>query len=484
MMDFKIIFFIATFFIWQLNHSISQTFEKFIATSLDEVVYDAQLSGSSECVFALNTGDFNDNTYYSKIFKINTNTGSFIDSLIIEPELQGFHFSGIFDLLKANDSLFIGIGKFNLDGGNEQFQYILHFNQNLDVVFDTIIDIPEINESLQKTILAQNSKLVSVGKIQNSSEILICEKTVFGDSIRHKTYNEPSVTASTVVDMPPTNSYHIYIYMGDEHSFFIIDKTTLNKEESIEQPFWFKPIDAIHDDIDLSKYYVAGKNYDVNSGNNDLFFMKVSIDGTYESFIYTTDENIFYTYKCFSPLNNHLYFGGVYPFTPSPPVIYPEERWILLYRLKKDGDIVWQKFYKGGVNYMPYKIVATPDEGALVFSTKYDWNNPAPNQRDVHILKIDSLGYYTPLTGTAEEIEQMERQMLVFPNPVENEVNFVFGLYKDLKVSIFDLTGKRLFSKTFGHSVKIDISHFKPGVYPYTISNGNGFFEEGKLIKK
>ncbi len=133
---------------------------------------------------------------------------------------------------------------------------------------------------------------------------------------------------------------------------------------------------------------------------------------------------------------------------------------------------------------MPFKVLATNDGGAIIFSSFYDWNNPIPNQRDVHILKIDSLGYYTPLTGTPEEFEQMGKQILVYPNPVENEVNFVFGLYKDLEINIFDLTGKRVYSKAFAHSAKIDISHFKPGVYPYTISNGNGFYEEGKLIKK
>ena len=79
-----------------------------------------------------------------------------------------------------------------------------------------------------------------------------------------------------------------------------------------------------------------------------------------------------------------------------PPFLYPEQRWILIYRLNKDGSIVWQKFYKGEVNYMAYKILATADGGALIFSTRYDWNDSIPMQRDVHILKIEAPDITTP----------------------------------------------------------------------------------------
>ena len=466
----------------------AQTFEKYYRTIDDELVYDAQLFDSALCVFALNTGNFNSDIYATKIFKINTQTGKFTDSTLIEPTLQNSYFRGIFDLLKANDSLFIGIGKFGIYGSGEEIQYIVHFNNNLQILFDTIIDIPEIEERFQKTILTEDSKLVSVGTIINSydNERLLCEKSFFGDSIRYETYSHPgSLTATCVVDIPHKNTYHMFIYAGIERAYNIINKTSLTIDTTLEYPIFFGTIDAVPDDMDSSIYYVAGKQYSYNSDRFDLSFLKINDNGEIlNHLIYETDSNTFYTYKCFSPHNQNIYFAGVYPFTQSPPTLYPEPRWILLYKLTKEGEIIWQKFYKGEVNYMAYKVLATKDGGALIFSTKYDWNDPIPNQRDVHILKIDSTGYYTPLTGTDEEFEHKEKQILVYPNPVENKVNFVFGLYKNLEINIFELTGRKVFSKEFKHSAFIDISYLKPGIYPYTISDKNGFFEEGKLVKK
>ena len=133
---------------------------------------------------------------------------------------------------------------------------------------------------------------------------------------------------------------------------------------------------------------------------------------------------------------------------------------------------------------MVYKILSTPDNGAILFTTKYDWNDPIPNQRDVHILKIDSIGFYTPLTSTEEVLEQMDKQILVYPNPAKDNVNFVFGLYQNLEISIYNLMGEIILSDKYKSSATIDISNLPTGTYIYKITGENGFYEEGKLVKQ
>ncbi|MCD4664606.1 MAG: T9SS type A sorting domain-containing protein [Bacteroidales bacterium] len=73
---------------------------------------------------------------------------------------------------------------------------------------------------------------------------------------------------------------------------------------------------------------------------------------------------------------------------------------------------------------------------------------------------------------------------MVYPNPAKEKVHFVFGLYHDLEINIYGLNGEEVFSGSFLHSATINISKFKPGVYPYTIKGKNGFFEKGKLVKQ
>jgi hypothetical protein len=250
-------------------------------------------------------------------------------------------------------------------------------------------------------------------------------------------------------------------------------------------PTFFLPNDAVQDDIDSSIYYVAGRMGSASSSFDDLAYLQLNDEGVIlNEYIYHLDSNVYYTYKCFSSINENLFLGGVYPFTLSPPTLYPEPRWILLYKLTKEGEIVWQKFYKGEVNYMVYKVLAMKDGGALLFSTKYDWNNPIPDQRDVHILKIDSTGYYNPITGTEEKPEQMNKQILVYPNPANSEVNFVLGLYSNLQLSIYNATGERVVLQTLHHSQTIDISMLPAGIYVYLLTGKNGFTETGMIIKE
>jgi hypothetical protein len=132
---------------------------------------------------------------------------------------------------------------------------------------------------------------------------------------------------------------------------------------------------------------------------------------------------------------------------------------------------------------MPNKIIATKDGGALIVSTKYNWNDPIPMQRDVHILKIDSTGYYDPITRTEEEFEQLNKQILVYPNPVISEVNFVLGLYSNLQLSIYNSTGERKIFQSLPSSQTIDVSELPSGIYVYLLTGKNGFKETGKIIK-
>jgi hypothetical protein len=132
---------------------------------------------------------------------------------------------------------------------------------------------------------------------------------------------------------------------------------------------------------------------------------------------------------------------------------------------------------------MPYKVLATNDGGALIFSTKYDWNDTTPLQMDLHILKIDSTGWYEGLPVAIDEFSQM-KQILVYPNPVKNDVNFVLGLYQNLDLQIFNSNGQVVLRKKLEHSEKVKMADLPTGLYIYVLTGENGFIEKGKLIKE
>ncbi len=167
---------------------------------------------------------------------------------------------------------------------------------------------------------------------------------------------------------------------------------------------------------------------------------------------------------------------GSYPFVN-------QQQWLWLNRINDDYSVSWQRFYKGEVNYMPYKVLATSDGGALILSTKYDWNDSIPLQRDVHILKVDSTGWYEGLQTGITEYDK-PKQILVYPNPVKDKVTFVLGLYDNLNLSIYNSNGQCVIRQKLPHSQTINMSHLPKGLYVYIIIGKDGFFEKGRLIKQ
>lgn len=103
-------------------------------------------------------------------------------------------------------------------------------------------------------------------------------------------------------------------------------------------------------------------------------------------------------------------------------IFHPDPTEIALFKTNQNGDTLFLKFYKGEVKYIANSVIATPDGGALIASQKYDWHSPYPNQWDIHLLKVDSLGNYMPMSTA--KIARDKRELILFPNPAENQIRF------------------------------------------------------------
>jgi hypothetical protein len=464
---------------------VGQTFEKPLRTSQDDIVYCAVAINSEEVVFALNYGDYNSSDYDAKLFKISSQSGNFIDSINIDFNFSEYRLNSISNLFFIDQKIILIGHAQNINTLDKQI-FLSHYDSNLELINNFMVGVDTINEWFWDVIYSSDSLFVFAGR-EVSGIITLEERDITGVLIRRKTITSGGSLASTVIDIPSMNKYHLYHYWDTNHSFSVIDKDSLNVDTTIQYPLGFNPGNA-YPGLDTSYYYVAGRQFDLYPSvlGDFLSFLRVQSNGAIiEQNSYEIDEKItYYTDQSFDFNTNEIFFGGSYPCTWVPPLFfYPEQRWILLYKLTHEGDILWQKFYKGEVNYMVYKILATADGGALLFSTRYDWNDPIPNQRDVHILKIDSTGYYDPLTSTDEEFTQMNKQILVTPNPADNEVNFVLGLYSNLQLSIYNSTGERKLLQSLSSSQTIDVSGLPAGIYVYLLTGKNGFKESGKIIK-
>ncbi len=155
------------------------------------------------------------------------------------------------------------------------------------------------------------------------------------------------------------------------------------------------------------------------------------------------------------------------------PIFSPDPTEIALFKTNPNGDTLFMKFYKGEVKYIANSIIATKDGGAIIASNKYDWNSPYPNQWDIHLLKVDSLGNYTPLS--TPDIEKPEElKVIVYPNPATNQVSFSGLLKFPAIITIYDILGREVkTTRLYTKSDKVDISQLNSGTYVFRVNSDN-----------
>ena len=477
------------FFMLLASLAISQTFELEFANPEDEIANDAFKLNDSCYILLSQTGNFSTSDYpVINIIMLN-NYGEVLNSLKIEIEIDFQLYSAQEMMFLTNDTIIIaGNGKNRTN--NQYEQYFAWITNSLDFICDTIIDDDSSSDICLNYIINKNHNIVAVGyEYYNGAPVnmLIKEYSSSGEFLVRDIIDWPSDMATSIVEFPEENVYHITTLFGErDDCILVLDEDNLQIVDSIIIPGIIDPLKALKSP-DNAYYVVAGKAWDATemmfktsflTSNKDLELSDLHLYGI-------PDTNYYYHKDCVDFVSDSIiYLAGAHNFTQSNPYLYPERRWIFMNKLKTDGTIIWQRFYKGELNYMPYKVLATADGGALILSHKYDWKSPYPNQRDIHILKIDSTGWYEGLPPVGTDEYDGMKQILVYPNPAHDVVHFEPGLYTDLELQIFNQAGNLLLAKTLHSHQTVDVSGFKAGIYIYVIQNKEGFLEKGKMIKE
>ena len=480
----KVLYLTILFFLLY-TFSFPQTFETWYETKNDDIAYDA-IELDDSYIFTVNSGNYFDENYGAKLIKLDFN-GEIIDSLnMILPD--GYKLYSTFRLYLLNDSILLAISPLENNIGENGIRFT-HISKNFNVLYDTIVCDTVTTRQYYDFIIDNDSNVVVVGTNIWIEQFFISIYDLYGNELGYNTYTDTQTgyLPSTIIDIPGRNVYHMFIYWSDDDYFFEIDKETLEIQSISKYPNDFLPRNAVKGLTD-SSYFIIGKQctYNVNAWWK-LSFVEMNNFGdsiNQHSYLVSPDTNSFYSYNSFDIYNEKIYFGGAYNFDNAAAFPFSiEYRWIFINKLNPDGSIIWQRFYKGDANYVPYKVLATSDGGALILSGRYDWNSPIPDQRDLHILKVDSTGWYDGLT-TVETEQDMPKQILVYPNPATDKVNFVTGLYNNLELKIYNLQGNEVLSQHLPFTQTVDIGFLNSGLYIYIITGENGFFEKGKLLIK
>lgn len=92
--------------------------------------------------------------------------------------------------------------------------------------------------------------------------------------------------------------------------------------------------------------------------------------------------------------------------------------------------------------------------------------------------------FYSELVVTTVD-ERQPAEIAVFPNPAGDYVSFVLPVRTQMAAfELYDLSGRKLISKTVWHNEKMGLNDLMPGAYIYTITTKAGDKVNGKLLKE
>ncbi len=163
---------------------------------------------------------------------------------------------------------------------------------------------------------------------------------------------------------------------------------------------------------------------------------------------------------------------------------YAENSQFFIAKLDLKGNIFWQRFFGGNGNYRNGSITATSDGGCIVQWNYWNWQYYPGDWRISNIILIKTDKYGNAPVGIDENSLVNEKQVLVYPNPAGDFINFETGFYNDLKLEIYNSTGQLLMVKNLKQGKnQISISNLPGGACFYRILYGNIKLENGTFLK-
>lgn len=464
----------------------AQTFEHLISSNKDEIALDAIELDDGTFVIGRSNGNYLQMSFQSALTQIDI-SGNILKEVNLpgDDDYWNRYLLNIFRDVEGNLICFRYVKE--KATGIKQFNLVI-FNNNLELIESIVYGDKETEEDVYGCLLTSENKFITVGrKFYSIKELYIGEYCLNERTYRYKTYKDfPSFAFSTIVEIPQNNSYHVFNYYDSNNSFFEISKNELNIEAIYNFPSQFQPRDAIRG-FDDTHYFVGG----VQQGGFDFepcpAYIKVSSNGEIlmHSFYSThPDTRTYYYYNSIDHNLGNLYIGVTFNWREEMQFpYYPQQEWIQINKTDQDGNLLWQRFYKGEVSYFVTGVVATTDGGALILSQKYDWFDPSGNNLDLHILKVDSTGWYEGMPVNINDPDA-PRQILVYPNPVVDYVNFELGMYRDLNLKFYNQKGQVVLETKLAHSQSVNLAALPSGIYFYVVENNSGFAERGKLLKR
>lgn len=296
----------------------------------------------------------------------------------------------------------------------------------------------------------------------------------------------------SLIHIKNKNIIHLYVFNQFNFPILSLDNLNFNVIDSIyyQSITYAKKCKLIINDstyIIASEYLKNTPNYpdacwdmSVIKVNDSLNNINSIIYATYPDTLghHVANNNAFDFCKIDT---NIIYYGGTYNYTiPFSSDFIKQRRRFELLKIDIEGNFIDRKiFSNNNENYSVemYSLAATTDGGCIMVGSYWNYSGINPEEkRSIYILKVDSLGNFTPSLGV-ENVKNDERVISLYPNPNSNRTLYITGYKSGENILVYNLHGQLI--KSIQAESKIDISDLSNGVYIISLQSS-----EGESIKK
>ena len=489
-----ILLIINTNYLFAQNQSISKIWG---SASKDERVSDI-FEVNKNVFFVATRRDYNGSNIdnESLVLKLDSNC-NIIDSLKLMKYLNRGKYYSIREFFYYNNRI-ISWG-YATDTLTQKLQiWLSEFDENLTIIHDTLLGNGDSLVNLYTAnvlITSQNNILMTLGFVPyiqdstvnilvwllDSNFCIVKENSIFN----HFWYN-----GFSLVELPSNQTFHIVTSYGItqiKQSDLSVDSIVCVQYSLYDGFVGGLGAKAINDSTYIHPITYPFMTSAFNGWGVNTYLYIRNQNGVTKDSIIIGDMQKTYEISSVSRVVDFFTLDSIFVagFNYSLDSLFNdyEDNTIFLWNIKLNGQINWQKYYGIGKKFIVYDITKTTDGGCFLIGTVWDWHNFLQYTTDIFFLKVDRNGNITGSVGINEKISQNE--ILVYPNPAKDYINFEMGMYKDFQLTVFNSIGQCVLEKHFTSANNtINIQSFKQGIYYYNLVNAKEKRISGKFVKE
>jgi hypothetical protein len=231
--------------------------------------------------------------------------------------------------------------------------------------------------------------------------------------------------------------------------------------------------------------YPPGNNFNVQTRKGEMF-------NWWETEEWENTDSLAFSYhpvSGFIESESYYYWeaqDSIWLFSQKDDYLYDENFNLLNYQWQRWSLILndWEPYIEEQASFNSLNLSAE----YIVKPFWYEWTNMIDEYKR-RLWEFDkwretnhTFFYYSPLDATSVS-ETMKEELKVYPNPARESVFIdLSGFNTDAVFELFDLTGKRIITRTLSGSSQVTLDGLREGLYLYNLTMAGQSRFSGKLV--